>query len=200
MTTKKWKFKLNVEEGVSVNKLNINEIFKDGGLFSKVNSSYKERPSQKEGANKLYESLKNNHHIICQGPTGYGKSYTYISATVLNMIENNLEGKVMFVTSNISLQDQLYKKDVPFVINALTDECRLVNEIKVAELKGINNFICKSKWKDSSRNLIDSENDIVDQIDDLIKNDSEGDLSRASFTSKKIIYSYNGFNLQRKAM
>lgn len=172
----------------SINKLDIREIFKEGGVLSKGDLNYKERPEQIKAAERIDLALKDNKHFILEGGCGFGKSLAYLVPSIKQMYKK--EGKrekIVVVTSNISLQEQLITKDIPFVIDKFkaVDKSR---NIKYTSLKGISNFACMHKVEQYI-----SENTLLDELDDKKKEDKikvkefiekskTGDLNDADFT------------------
>lgn len=176
--------------------LTIDEIFKKDGLLAKGNSNYKERPQQIEAAKLISKKINDNGHVILEGPCGFGKSLTYLVPAIQKVYEDKKtekkkgedDEKVIVVTSNISLQEQLIKKDIPFVAKKLGKVYG--SGITYSTLKGINNFICKTKLE-----MLTDDTTLLDLLDDSDKKEQEliktfaeesmtGDLNEIDFTIK----------------
>ena len=168
----------------------IHEIFKIGGVLAQGNTNYKERRGQIDAAIRLDAALnKDNSVFILEGPCGFGKSLTYLIPTVKNFIENDFAGKVVIATSNISLQEQLIEKDIPFVLERLESlnhsKISVKERIKPTELKGIGNFICLEKLNDSDIiskfTALDTEQELRGEYEKLvnyIKEQKQGDITK----------------------
>ena len=158
------------------------DIFCDGGTISKFKEGYKERPSQKEAAKLIANVIQDKDIMLLEGETGFGKSFAYLFPALTDVITSNLKHKVLIVTSGISLQEQLYNKDVPFVKKVLADYFPNVDEkdIKVTLFKGRQNFICNLKASEAgvTDKLADSR---YKEIGEFMKRDKSGDLSRLDF-------------------
>ena len=131
--------------------MDIKEIFKDNGILKKKNKNYKKRVSQIKAAILLEKAIKDKNHFILEGPCGFGKSISYLIPSIKNLIETDYDGRIVLVTSNISLQEQLYNKDLPFVLDVFDElypNKKVSNNIKPAVLKGIGNFLCMDKLED----------------------------------------------------
>jgi len=103
-------------------------IFKQGGLLSKNYPDYESRPSQLSMANLIGQAIKEKKYAIIEGATGVGKSFSYLIPSILS-------GKSIVVsTSNKNLQDQLYKKDLPYLHDILE------KDFSYAVLKGRANY------------------------------------------------------------
>ena len=158
------------------------DIFCEGGTISKFKEGYKERPSQKEAAKLIANVIQDKDIMLLEGETGFGKSFAYLFPALTDVITSNLKHKVLIVTSGISLQEQLYNKDVPFVKKVLADYFPNINEeeIKVTLFKGRQNFICNLKASEAgvTDKLADSR---YKEIGEFMKRDKSGDLSRLDF-------------------
>ena len=88
--------------------MDIKEIFKDNGILKKKNKNYKKRISQIKAAILLEKAIIDKNHFILEGPCGFGKSIAYLIPSIKNFIETDYNGKIVLVTSNISLQEQLH--------------------------------------------------------------------------------------------
>src|SRR5512136_2907555 len=71
---------------------------------------------------------------MVEAGTGVGKSFAYLVPASLFAMENNT--RVVVSTNTINLQDQLIKKDIPDLRNALGWDLR------AAVLKGRSNYMC----------------------------------------------------------
>ncbi len=177
-----------------VENITINELFREGGILSRGNSSYKERPQQIESAELINERLNCEGHVILEGPCGYGKSLAYLTPTIKRIYESVQCGgeeneKAVVVTSNISLQEQLIGKDIPFVVEKFTEEAGF--KLSYSTLKGISNFICINKLEllTNDTTLIDllSDKDKSEQemIKEFAENSKTGDLNEIEFPISK---------------
>ena len=172
------------------------DIFKEGGILSNSNPNYKKRPSQVEAATRIEFALRNKQHFILEGPCGFGKSLSYLIPAVKNLIENDYEGQIVVVTSNISLQAQLFDKDIPFVLDIMSKLYPTKNVkriIRPALSKGIGNFICIDKMEsDEFLNNIDLLNSSkIEEVKKFYATTKDGDLTKANFildmdTKKKV--------------
>lgn len=171
----------------------IYEIFRRGGILAQGNPNYKERRGQIDAAIRLDAALnKDNSVFILEGPCGFGKSLTYLIPAVKNFIENDFAGKIVIATSNISLQEQLIEKDIPFVLEKLESlnhsKISIKERMKATELKGIGNFICLEKLNDSDITAkftaLDTEQVLREEYEKLvnyIKEEKEGDVTKFEF-------------------
>lgn len=157
----------------------IDRIFDKDGIIKKYKEDYVPRESQIEASKKIAECLESQGNIILEGPCGFGKTFCY-SIPVVNYLLENPRSRAVIVTNGISLQEQLFYKDIPF-IQKLEQEIHN-KKITYAMLKGKNNFICKNKIEnvifDRSMKGINTP-----KIIDLYKNENirNGDISSLNF-------------------
>lgn len=163
-----------IQSGPSVYNLLSNaimhDIFKEDGIIAQYQPNYSVRASQKQAAEELFDAIKANKHAIIEGPCGFGKTYVYLTNAVIKAYENILTyGKdapaVIIATSGIALQEQLFKKDMPDVIDNIMScvpDTYLSSYIKTSNLqptyallKGRQNYICPLKFMKYQTELMD---------------------------------------------
>jgi len=109
-------------------------ILEHGGPFSRYFSSYEQRPQQVEMLRSVANALSNDQHLMVEAGTGTGKSFAYLIPAAIWAVKN--EWRVVISTNTINLQDQLIKKDIPDLRNALG------LNLHAAVLKGRANYLC----------------------------------------------------------
>ena len=93
-----------------------NVLGKDGIIANKLDS-YELRPQQMDMALTIEKSIEENKHLIVEAGTGVGKSMAYLIPFIFWTVRN--KKKVVISTYTKTLQEQLIKKDLPFLRNAL---------------------------------------------------------------------------------
>ena len=93
-----------------------NVLGKDGIIANKLDS-YELRPQQMDMALTIEKSIEENKHLIIEAGTGVGKSMAYLIPFTFWTVRN--KKKVVISTYTKTLQEQLIKKDLPFLRNAL---------------------------------------------------------------------------------
>ena len=81
-------------------------------------------------AQRIEDALKNCGVLVAAAGTGTGKTFAYLVPALL------AGGKVIVSTGTKTLQDQLFKRDLPMVRDALKVPVRM------ALLKGRANYVC----------------------------------------------------------
>ena len=95
------------------------------------------RPGQKEMAHAVDEALHEGKHLIVQAGTGTGKTIAYLVPAIV-------AGKrTVVTTATKALQDQLAHKDLPFLVQHLSEYVN--RSITFAVLKGRSNYVCRQR-------------------------------------------------------
>jgi len=105
-----------------------------GGPFAHYFGNYEYRQQQVEMLRAVSDALSTGQHLMVEAGTGTGKSFAYLVPAALFAVQNNT--RVVISTNTINLQDQLIKKDIPDLREAL----RL--DLRATVLKGRSNYLC----------------------------------------------------------
>lgn len=97
----------------------VDELMGQSGILSKYIDSYQEREPQIDAVKKIIKALNNRESFIFEGPTGFGKSPTYITSLMLHMLQTGK--RAIIGTAGIVLQEQLYFKDIPAINEAIKE-------------------------------------------------------------------------------
>ncbi len=165
----------NVEKDASpLEDADLGAYFDAGGTLSSLMEDYELRPGQLEMAEAVKSAILERRPALIEAPTGTGKSIAYLLPTILS------ELTVVVATANKSLQDQLIRKDIPFLRRVLD---RPIDAIVV---KGRNNYICSYKWESEAverRRLasLDREDEQVAFLRTWLDNTDSGDVDDLPF-------------------
>lgn len=118
----------------------LDEFFSDSGLLAKNLSAYESREGQQEMARQIWEAFEQKKSALFEAGTGIGKSLAYLIPALLWSYKTG--EKVVVSTYTISLQEQLFEKDLPFLMKVLGID------LEVVLAKGMGNYICKKKLED----------------------------------------------------
>lgn len=122
--------------------LKLRPFFRRGGLLSQKHPRYEFRPGQLEMALEIETCLADKRHLIVEAGTGTGKTLAYLVPVIAS-------GKrVVVSTGTKNLQEQLFYKDVPFLQEALG------RELRVAYMKGRQNYLCREKLYEAEKRPI----------------------------------------------
>ena len=105
-------------------------IFGQQGPLAKRIPNFRHRDSQVEMAIKIEAAINRNGVLIAEAGTGTGKTFAYLVPALRS------GGKVVISTGTKTLQDQLFHRDIPTVIEALGIP------VTTALLKGRANYVC----------------------------------------------------------
>ncbi|MFH1112320.1 MAG: ATP-dependent DNA helicase [Pseudomonadota bacterium] len=112
----------------------IDGILGPSGLLARSMSGYEHREQQVRMAVEVFEALQSGDRLVIEAPTGTGKTLAYLIAASLT------RKKTAISTGTKNLQEQLFFKDVPFVMK------HVFPALKVALLKGRGNFVCRARF------------------------------------------------------
>jgi ATP-dependent DNA helicase DinG len=104
------------------------------GPIAKQLDYYEPRPPQILMATSVKDNLKNRRHLFCEAGTGTGKSYAFLIPAIEKALNGG--GPVVISTNTISLQEQIFNKDVPDLKKYLG-----LPNLRVVLQKGRNNYI-----------------------------------------------------------
>lgn len=108
----------------------VSEVFSDAGTLAELIEGYRHRPEQEEMAQKILSAINDGQNLVCEAGTGTGKTMAYLVPALLS------RQKVIVSTGTRHLQDQLYEKDLPLVLEALSSPATTM------VLKGRSNYLC----------------------------------------------------------
>lgn len=111
----------------------LEELFGENGPFARALSGYEPRAGQLQMAQLVERGIMEGIHTIVEAGTGVGKSLAYLVPAVRS------GKKVVLSTGTIALQEQLVRKDIPLVQEALGIPLR------VTLLKGRTHYLCRQK-------------------------------------------------------
>lgn len=112
----------------------VTALLEAGGPFAQYFETYEHRIEQVEMLRAVASALSNSRHLMVEAGTGVGKSFAYLVPAALFAIRNNT--RVVISTNTINLQEQLVRKDIPDLKEALGIDLR------TAVLKGRANYLC----------------------------------------------------------
>jgi ATP-dependent DNA helicase DinG len=111
----------------------VHRAFAPGGALAATLPGYEPRPEQAALAEAVGLALATGEHLLAEAGTGTGKSLAYL----IPALESGQA--VVVATATKALQEQLLAKDVPAAAAALG------REVRVAVLKGRQNYLCRKQ-------------------------------------------------------
>ena len=138
--------------------LDLEEVFGTDGAMSRVMEGAESRPQQVEMSQNVLSAFQQGYHLICEAPTGVGKSLAYLSAAANMAITN--KSKVVISTNTINLQDQLFEKDIP-LLQSIYKEATGQEGVRAALLKGRSHYLCLRRLAEFKRRPRLSEQELI---------------------------------------
>ena len=178
--------------------LDVASILGDDGTVSRRLANYESRPEQLEMAEAVERAVREKQHLIVEAGTGVGKSFAYLVPAILyatadqgKQTSGSEDGKategakpkrkrVVISTHTISLQEQLFHRDIPFLNSSLPVEFSSVL------VKGRSNYMSLRRMMgaiERSESLYSDPQEIR-QLEDIVewsKTTKDGSRSDLSF-------------------
>lgn len=117
-------------------------VFAEGGPLSRAVSGYRPRPEQIEMARAVCAALRDGGRHALEAGTGVGKTFAYLAPILWGGVS------AVVSTGTRALQDQLIRRDIPALADALRRPVRAV------ALKGRANYLCRKKIAEGGGELI----------------------------------------------
>jgi len=116
----------------------IEEVFAQGGVLSRA-APYTPRQGQIDMANAIGETIEAGGVLVVEAGTGVGKTFAYLVPALLS------GERVLLSTATKTLQDQLFGRDLPGLLQALG------LPLRTALLKGRASYLClhrmeRARW------------------------------------------------------
>ncbi|WP_218753846.1 ATP-dependent DNA helicase [Vibrio parahaemolyticus] len=119
----------------------IAKTFSSEGALGKAIPGFQARQPQIDMAEAVSSAIKDQTQLVVEAGTGTGKTFAYLVPALLS------GKKVIISTGSKNLQEQLYHRDLPLMVNALGFYGQ------VALLKGRSNYLCLDRL---SRQMVES--------------------------------------------
>jgi ATP-dependent DNA helicase DinG len=115
----------------------------EGGAVARRLPSYENREAQLNLMDLIIRGFNEDALVAAEAGTGVGKSFAYLLPAVSFALAN--DERVLISTATITLQQQLYEKDIPLVLRALNAK------VKAVLMKGRGNYLCRRRLEDALR-------------------------------------------------
>jgi ATP-dependent DNA helicase DinG len=155
------------------------------GPIATIHARYEDRPSQRAMAVQIAKLYNRGGVGLLEAGTGVGKSLGYL-VPALRWAAANKE-RTIVSTNTINLQEQLVRKDLPFLARALDDQ-----EVRFALLKGWRNYLCLVRLEQarSSGNALfeDGLQQEIEAIHSWANRTHDGSLSDLTITPRSEVW------------
>lgn len=154
-----------------------------GGSIQKKLPGFEERREQLLMIDNVCKAFNQEKIAVIEAGTGTGKTLAYLLPAIHWALENR--ERIVVSTNTINLQEQLIKKDLPFLNQTLD------LEFEAVLVKGRRNYICLRKLDDVRNDYFQFDDDEKDELNILIKwakTTNDGSRSDLSFIPKQEIW------------
>ncbi|MDY5930471.1 MAG: ATP-dependent DNA helicase [Candidatus Ornithospirochaeta sp.] len=129
--------------------MDIDSIFSPGGALDSALDSYSFREDQLEMSRLVEDAMEKGENAAIEAGTGIGKSFAYLAPVILRLMRDTSK-RAVIATSTLTLEKQLYDKDIPLLLEALGVE------MDSSILFGRTNYLCL--WKYNAARSLFAEN------------------------------------------
>jgi ATP-dependent DNA helicase DinG len=160
------------------------DILGPSGRIAARLTNYEHRPEQLAMAEAVAEAIENKRHLVVEAGTGVGKSFAYLVPAILASAGEKVDGeprrRVVISTHTISLQEQLMRKDLPFLRSIVPEEFTAVL------VKGRGNYLSLRRLQNALQRASSvfsepEEFEQLRQIDAWSKTTADGSLAELDF-------------------
>jgi ATP-dependent DNA helicase DinG len=135
--------------------MSIASILGPAGSIAQRLPNYEPRPQQLDMAEAVAQAIADKHHLMVEAGTGVGKSFAYLVPAVLAATASK-DCRVVISTHTISLQEQLVRKDIPFLQSVMPQPFTAVlakgrsNYISLRRLRGAQQRVAGLLYEDAA--------------------------------------------------
>ena len=149
-----------------------------GGPVSFAHPAYEDRPMQRELSVAVARAYNDGGVAVLEAGTGTGKSVAYLIPAIRWALQNR--ERTVVSTNTINLQEQLVRKDLPFLRQALGEQFRF------ALVKGRGNYISirRAKLAEQTQTVLfeEMQQNSLTAILEWLKTTKDGSLQDLPFT------------------
>ncbi len=128
---------LSKEEEKKLDIQQICQALEPGSIVAKKLRNYEHRPQQIDMIKHVAQAFNEKKIAVVEAGTGVGKSLAYLIPAIHWSLQNR--ERCVVSTRTINLQEQLIKKDIPFLQKTIDAN------FKAVLVKGRGNYVCKRK-------------------------------------------------------
>ena len=147
------------------------DILGEHGPFAQRLDNYTVRDAQVEMADAIEKTIAEKQTLLAESGTGTGKTFAYLVPALLS------GKKTLVSTGTKHLQEQLFHRDIPMVIESLGIAA------KVSLLKGRSNYLCLHRMQQarmSSRRLGKHQLSDIESVSTWMTRSRSGDVGELS--------------------
>jgi ATP-dependent DNA helicase DinG len=153
-------------------------ILAPNGPISFAHPAYEDRPMQRDLAVAIARAYNDGGVAVLEAGTGTGKSVAYLIPAIKWALQNR--ERTVVSTNTINLQEQLVRKDLPFLRQALGEQFRF------ALVKGRGNYISirRAKLAEQTQTVLfeEMQQNSLSAVMEWLKTTKDGSLQDLPFT------------------
>lgn len=196
--------------------IDVDAVLGQQGRIAARLPNYEARPEQLEMANAVAQAIAEKKHLVVEAGTGVGKSFAYLVPSILSVLAAKQEQgevavandddidertaknskskeqkqerpRIVVATHTISLQEQLYARDLPFLRSVLPTEFSSVL------VKGRSNYVSLRRLANAAKNassllIRPEEFSQLNELVDWAKTTSDGSLSSLEYRPAQSVW------------
>lgn len=130
----------------------VSDDFAENGILTRTIPGFHPREAQRQMAKSITETIDKQGVLIAEAGTGTGKTYAYLVPALRS------GKKTIISTGSKALQDQLYSRDLPTIIEAINYDGN------TALLKGRSNYLCLERLDQQMLSGGDLEAEVLSDV------------------------------------
>src|SRR5438552_9671679 len=119
--------------------MSVDSVLGPEGAVSRHLPDFESRPEQVAMAAAVERAIADRRHLMVEAGTGVGKSFAYLVPAIQAALADK-DCRVVVSTHTIGLQEQLIRKDLPFLKTVLP-------EFRAVLVKGRGNYLSKRRLR-----------------------------------------------------
>jgi ATP-dependent DNA helicase DinG len=125
--------------------MSIASILETKGAIAQRMADFESRPEQLRMAEAVRAAIDGPHHLMVEAGTGVGKSFAYLVPAIEAALADK-KCKIVVSTHTISLQEQLVRKDIPFLQEVMP-------QFQATLVKGRSNYISLRRLRGAQQHM-----------------------------------------------
>jgi ATP-dependent DNA helicase DinG len=176
-----------MEETKKINSGKITAALQEDGDVAKRLPSYEPRQAQIDLLSLIIRGFNEDALVMAEAGTGVGKSFAYLLPAMHFTLANNekqVKQPVVISTASITLQQQLFEKDIPLVASGMNAGIRSVI------MKGRGNYLCLRRFDEALQEqpFLEFDFDELKNINEWAQTTKTGEKSGLSFLPSETVW------------
>ncbi|WP_298213604.1 ATP-dependent DNA helicase [Acidovorax sp.] len=144
------------------------EVFAPGGVLARADAHFQPREGQTQMAMAVARTIEEGGALVVEAGTGVGKTFSYLVPALLS------GERVLLSTATKALQDQLFARDLPRLVQTLG------LPVRMALLKGRASYLCLYRMEQARQDLLAQDRGVarvLAKVEDWSRHTQSGDLA-----------------------